>query len=204
MRSYHCSELAKDFIPNSTPCSSRTRTSPFSGWSRDNRLKPHGKKSTRSCGTVSRSSRPRIGRSGILRCRNRISSGNRIGIDSRYCSEEPRTLPITWGRRHWRGQMHSYRFSAERLRAEAHEAELNQAIVDLSREDFLAGNFDLKSLFSVLFDRFYSEDFVLWLSAEEMIGRTAAFQRMAAVLEPIHTLLEMGLASLASLRFTAS
>src|SRR5260370_42315344 len=48
-------------------------------------------------------------------------------------------------------------FSAARLRAEAREAELNQAIVDLSREDFLAGNFDLKSLFSLLFDRFYSE-----------------------------------------------
>jgi hypothetical protein len=96
--------------------------------------------------------------------------------------------------------MHSYRFSAERLRAEAREAELNQAIVDLSREDFLAGNFDLKSLFSVLFDRFYSEDFVLWLSAEEMIGRTAAFQRMADVLEPINTLLEMGLASIESFR----
>jgi hypothetical protein len=37
-------------------------------------------------------------------------------------------------------------FNAARLRAEAREAELNQAIVDLSREDFLAGDFDLKSL----------------------------------------------------------
>jgi hypothetical protein len=100
--------------------------------------------------------------------------------------------------------MHSYRFSAERLRAEAREPELNQAILDLSREDFLAGNFDLKSLFSVLFDRFYSEDFVLWLGAEEMIGRTAAFQRMADVLEPINTLLEMGLASIVSFRAAAS
>jgi hypothetical protein len=100
--------------------------------------------------------------------------------------------------------MHSYRFSAARLRAEAREAELNQAIVDLSREDFLAGNFDLKSLFSVLLDRFYSEDFVLWLGAEEMIGRTAAFQRMADVLEPINTLFEMGLASIVSFRATAS
>jgi hypothetical protein len=33
-------------------------------------------------------------------------------------------------------------FSAASLRAEAREAELNQAIVDLTREDFLAGNFD--------------------------------------------------------------
>jgi hypothetical protein len=70
-------------------------------------------------------------------------------------------------------------FSAARLRAEAREAELNQAIVDLSREDFLAGDFDLKSLFSLLFDRFYSEDFVLWLGAGEANGRTAAFQCMA-------------------------
>jgi hypothetical protein len=95
-------------------------------------------------------------------------------------------------------------FSAARLRAEAREAELNQAIVDLSREDFLAGNFDLKALFSLLFDRFYSEDFVLWLGPGETNGRTAAFQRMADVLEPINTLLEMGLASIVSFRVTAS
>jgi hypothetical protein len=95
-------------------------------------------------------------------------------------------------------------FSAARLRAEAREAELNQAIVELSREDFLAGNFDLTSLFSLLFDRFYSEDFVLWLGAQETTGRTAAFQRMANVLEPINTLLEMGLASIISFRATAS
>jgi len=62
----------------------------------------------------------------------------------------------------WRGS-EIVGFSAARLRAEAREAELNQAIVDLSREDFLAGNFDLKSLFSLLFDRFYTEDFVLSL-----------------------------------------
>jgi len=89
-------------------------------------------------------------------------------------------------------------FSAARLRTDAREAELNQAIVELSREDFLAGNFDLKSLFSLMFDRFYSEDFVLWLGTGEVNGRTAAFQRMADVLEPINTLLEMGLASIVS------
>jgi len=93
-------------------------------------------------------------------------------------------------------------FSTSRLRAEAREAELNQAIVELSREDFLAGNFDLNSLFSLLFDRFYSEDFVLWLDTGEANGRTAAFQRMADVFEPINTLLEMGLASIVSFRPT--
>jgi hypothetical protein len=95
-------------------------------------------------------------------------------------------------------------FRAARLRAEAREAKLNQAVMELSREDFLAGNFDLKSLFLLLFDRFYSEDFVLWLGAQETAGRTAAFQRMADVLEPIHTLLEMGLAWIVSFRATAS
>jgi hypothetical protein len=104
---------------------------------------------------------------------------------------------------HWR-RSEIVGFSVARLRAEAREAELNRAIMDLSREEFLAGNFDLKSLFSVLFDWFYSEDFVLWLDAQELNGRTAAFQRMAEVLEPIHTLLEMGLASIASFRATAS
>jgi hypothetical protein len=103
----------------------------------------------------------------------------------------------------WRGS-EIVGFSAARLRAEAREVELNQAIIDLSQEDFLAGNFDLKSLFSVVFDRFYSEDFVLWLGAGETNGRTAAFQRMANVLEPINTLLEMGLASIISFRATAS
>src|SRR6267154_2787037 len=94
-------------------------------------------------------------------------------------------------------------FSAARLRAEAREAELNQAIVDLSREDFLAGNFDLKPLFSLLFDRFYSEDLVLWLGTEETSGRSAAFQRMGEVLEPFNTLFEMGWASIESFHATA-
>jgi hypothetical protein len=86
-----------------------------------------------------------------------------------------------------------------RLRAEAREEELNQAVLDLSREDFLAGNFDLKFLFSLL-DRFYSQDVVLWVGAEVMNGRAAAFERMANMLEPINTLLQTGLASIVSFR----
>src|SRR4029077_20440880 len=58
---------------------------------------------------------------------------------------------------------------------ESREPELNQAIVDVSREDFLVGNFDLKSLFSLSVGGFYSDDCVLWLGTEEMIGKTAAF-----------------------------
>jgi hypothetical protein len=95
-------------------------------------------------------------------------------------------------------------FSASRLREEARESELNQAIVELSREDFLAGTFDLNSLFTLSLERFYSGDFVLWVGAEEANGRAAAFQRMADMLEPINTLLEMGMASILSFRATAS
>ena len=94
-------------------------------------------------------------------------------------------------------------FSAGLHRAESREGELNQAIVDLSREDFLVGNFDLKSLFSLSFERFYSDDFVLCLGTEEAIGKTAAFERMAEVLEPFFTLFEMGMAFVESFRITA-
>jgi len=73
--------------------------------------------------------------------------------------------------------------------------------VDLSREDFLAGNFDLNSLFSLLFDRFYSEDFVRGSARERrMDGRLRSSE--ADVFEPINTLLEMGLASIVSFRPT--
>jgi hypothetical protein len=95
-------------------------------------------------------------------------------------------------------------FSRVRLRAEAREAELNQAVAELTREDFLAGNFDLKSLFSVLFDGFYSEDAVLWFGAEVITGRAAALERMENLVEPITTLLEMGLVSIVSFRATQS
>lgn len=95
-------------------------------------------------------------------------------------------------------------FSAGRLRAEAREAELNQAIVDLSREDFLVGNFDLKSVFLFMLERFYSDDFVLWFDTEELSGKYIAFRRMGDVLEPFHTLFEMGMAFVESFRVTAS
>lgn len=95
-------------------------------------------------------------------------------------------------------------FSPKRLRAESRESELNQAIVDLSWEDFFVGNFDLKSLFSLSFKPFYSNDLVLWLGTEEAIGRTAAFDRMADSLEPFFTLFEMGMAFIESFRVTAN
>lgn len=66
--------------------------------------------------------------------------------------------------------------------------------MDLSREDFLVGNFDLKSLFLLLRERFYSDDFVLWFDTEELSGKYIAFRRMGDVLEPFHTLFEMGMA----------
>jgi hypothetical protein len=62
----------------------------------------------------------------------------------------------------------------------------------------------LKSLFSLSVGGFYSDDCVLWLGTEEMIGKTAAFQRMASVLEPIYTLFEMDMAFVESFRLTAN
>ena len=103
----------------------------------------------------------------------------------------------------WRGTV-IVGFSAGRLREEAREAELNQAIVDLSREDFLVGNFDLKSLFLLLLEWFYSDDFVLWFDTEELSGKYIAFRRMGDVLEPFHTLFEMGMAFVESFGVTAS
>src|SRR5260370_16795749 len=76
---------------------------------------------------------------------------------------------------------------------ESREPELNQAIVDVGREDFLVGNFDLKSLFSLSVGGFYSDDCVLWLGTEEMIGKTAACPPLALVLEPLYPLSNIGM-----------
>src|SRR5260370_13027040 len=84
-------------------------------------------------------------------------------------------------------------FNAMRLRAEALEPELNAAILEIGKEDFLLGNFDLQSLFSEPFNRYYSDEFVLWLRSELTTGKQAAFQRLADLLGPVHTVLEMGL-----------
>jgi hypothetical protein len=70
-----------------------------------------------------------------------------------------------------------------RLRAEALEPELNAAILEIGREDFLLGNFDLQSLFSESLNRYYSDEVVLWLGGELTNGKQAAFQRLADVLE---------------------
>jgi hypothetical protein len=81
-----------------------------------------------------------------------------------------------------------------RLRAEALEPELNAAILEIGKQDFLFENFDLQSLFSESLNGYYSDEIVLWLGAELADGKQAVFGRLASVLEPVHTLLEMGLA----------
>jgi hypothetical protein len=91
----------------------------------------------------------------------------------------------------WRGSQ-LVGFSATRLRAEALEPELNAAILEIAKEDFLLGNFDLQSLFSESLNRYYSDEVVLWLGTEFTNGKQAAFQRLADVLEPVHTVLEVG------------
>jgi len=69
-------------------------------------------------------------------------------------------------------------FSATRLRAEALEPELNAAILEIGKEDFLLENFDLQSLFSESLNRYYSDEVVLWLGTELTNGKQAAFQRL--------------------------
>ena len=95
-------------------------------------------------------------------------------------------------------------FNAMRLRAEALETELNAAILEIGEEDFLLGNFDLQSLFSEPLNRYYSDEFVLWLGSELTSGKQAAFQRLADLLEPVHTVLEMGLGCVDIFRVVSS
>ena len=90
------------------------------------------------------------------------------------------------------------------LRAEALESELNAAILEIGKEDFLLDNFDLQSLFSESLNRYYSDEVVLWLGTQLASGKQAAFQRLADALEPVHTVLEMGLGCIDVFRVVSS
>src|SRR6266404_8437057 len=113
---------------------------------------------------------------------------DRKGVNSMYVRRTSRVVAV----------------GAGRLSAEAHEVDLNQAILDLGREDFLTGDLDLMALFSLSLERFYSDDFVQSLGTEETNGRSASFRHLANLLEPIHTLLEMGMAVVETFRVTGS
>lgn len=95
-------------------------------------------------------------------------------------------------------------FSATRLRAEALEPELNAAILEIGKEDFLLENFDLQSLFSESLNRYYSDEVVLWLGTELTNGKKAVFQRLADLLEPVHTVLELGVGCVDVFRVVSS
>jgi hypothetical protein len=103
----------------------------------------------------------------------------------------------------WRGSQ-LVGFRATRLRAEALEPELNAAVLEVGKQDFLLGNFDLRSLFSESLNRYYSDEVVLWLGTELTNGKQAAFQRLADVLEPVHTVLEMGVGCVDLFRVVSS
>ena len=53
-----------------------------------------------------------------------------------------------------------------RVRRDALESELNDAMVELSDTDFLLANFDLQTLFLDSLGKYYSEDVVLWFQDE--------------------------------------
>jgi len=103
----------------------------------------------------------------------------------------------------WRGSQ-LVGFSATRLRAEALEPELNAAVLEVGKQNFLLANFDLQSLFSESLNRYYSDEVVLWLGTELTNGKQAAFQRLADVLEPVHTVLEMGMGCVDIFRVVSS
>ena len=92
----------------------------------------------------------------------------------------------------WRG-FQLFGFNTTRLRAEALEPELNASILEIGKQDFLLEAFDLQSLFSESLNRYYSDEIVLWLGTELTDGKQAVFRHLAGVLEPVYTLLEMGL-----------
>src|SRR6266852_475483 len=79
----------------------------------------------------------------------------------------------------WRGSQ-LVGFRATRLRAEALEPELNAAILEIGKEDFLLDNFDLQSLFSESLNRYYSDEVVLWLGTE-LAGRHRGTNRRPGV-----------------------
>jgi hypothetical protein len=103
----------------------------------------------------------------------------------------------------WRGSQ-LVGFSPARLRAEALEPELNAAILEIVKEDFLLENVDLQSLFSDSLSRYYSDEAVLWLGTDLTNGKPAAFHRLAEVLEPVHTVLEMGVGCVDVFRVVSS
>ena len=59
----------------------------------------------------------------------------------------------------WRGSQ-LVGFSTTRLRAEALVPELNAAVLEVAKQDFLLANFDLQSLFSESLNRYYSDEVV--------------------------------------------
>jgi hypothetical protein len=91
-----------------------------------------------------------------------------------------------------------------RVSSNSLELELNEAIVELRRTDFLLANFDLQALFVESVGKYYSEDVALLLQDKLTEGKLASFRRMADAVDPIHTLLEMGMASIDKFRLTST
>lgn len=100
------------------------------------------------------------------------------------------------------GEVRATREEDMKVHVDALESELNNAIIDLSGSDFVLGNFDLQALFLESLGRYYSDDVGLWLQDKLTHGKMASFQRMAGLVEPIYTFLEMGMASVDTFHVT--
>ena len=84
------------------------------------------------------------------------------------------------------------------------ESELNAAILEIGKKDFLLEDFDLQLLFSESLTRYYSDEVVLWLGSELTNGKQAAFQHLGDLLEPVHAVLEMGVGCVDVFRVVSS
>jgi hypothetical protein len=88
----------------------------------------------------------------------------------------------------------------EEILKHSREGQLNKAFLDFCHRDFMMGPFDLSLLAAEVFSRFYSEDAAFWLGRDLLIGSNSAWKSLAAQMEPLVTLIEMGIATVESLR----
>jgi hypothetical protein len=90
------------------------------------------------------------------------------------------------------------------LERDSLESLLNEAILKFSQTDFLLSDFDIHDLALESFGAYYSVHAVFWIGSELIAGREAAWKRLGQFIEPMHTILEMGMATIESLQVEAT
>jgi len=88
----------------------------------------------------------------------------------------------------------------EEILKHSREVQLNKALLDFCHTDFMMGPVDLALLAAQAFDPFYSDDVAFWVGHDLFIGTDNTWRSLAAQIEPLITLFEMGMAKVESLR----